>query len=175
PNGYKLGSSGGANVVGNGGQLYVPISNSSGGVGYLVIEGNEPMQMPSRRETNPLGQLINPDQPDTADVTLNFKLRFNYLGEEGNKDNLPAGFSFRVQDYRNMYRLEVTPTRVFLYKIVDGVKTKLSESGYVMTEGSYVPVTIKATGSAIKVKMNGFVVSDVTDSTFTTGKFGPFS
>ncbi|MEI7028455.1 hypothetical protein WBG83_22680, partial [Paenibacillus sp. y28] len=26
-----------------------------------------------------------------------------------------------------------------------------------------------------KVKMNGFVVSDVTDSTFTTGKFGPFS
>jgi|GEM_PF-1615705 len=86
-----------------------------------------------------------------------------------------AGISFRVQDYKNMYRAELTTKGVMLSKIVDGVKTILDKQTNPLLFGQYNTLKVQAKADRIVVYMNGVPFINVKDSAFSSGKIGLYA
>lgn len=141
----------------------------------LTTNPGNPATEPADDDLIEAGQLINEAQPDIAELNLSYKLKFNTLNNGESLDNSSAGFSFRIRDRLNMYRVETTPTKTYLYRIVGGYKTQLGVADYTMTAGAYTTFGIRTLEGNIKVKVNGYVLIDVNDGAFATGKIGPFS
>ncbi|WP_179232995.1 CARDB domain-containing protein [Paenibacillus rigui] len=121
-------------------------------------------------ETIAGGQLRNEDHV-VAEGDYAFYMN---LGQRVTTNNSTSGFSFRMQDYKNMYRFEATSTTLFLSKIVDGNRIILGQAAYNFAENTWYGISIVTKGSKMKVAVNGSPVFDVSDGTFGEGKYGPF-
>lgn len=118
------------------------------------------------------GQLTSPSSLNTANGEFYFNLKFNGT-PNGSKS---AGFGFRIQDNKNLYRVEVFKDSVQLVKYVNGVRTVTNRSAYPVGTTTYTSYKIKAVGTNIRVYASNTPIIDVTDTTFTsTGGFGPYS
>ena len=89
--------------------------------------------------------------------------------------NVKAGFAFRMQDHRNMYRLEYDRKKATLYKIVNGQKIVLDEMDYKFNRMEFASFRIRAIGDSIRVYINGAPLMNVQDSTFSSGTYGPYT
>ncbi|CAG7646098.1 CARDB domain-containing protein [Paenibacillus allorhizosphaerae] len=127
--------------------------------------------LPESKEYFTYGQLINSSQQPLVNGTLKWSMRINHL----KYDYVPAGMSFRIQDNRNMYRIESMKDRLRLIKIVNGEKTLLAESLRYLPSGAWAAYSVKLTGNEIKVYQNGTPLFTVYDNTFATGTYGPYS
>lgn len=146
---------------------------SSGGTyHYATVIKTAPMVADTvlANEAYASGQLTSPVSLSNSDAEYYFDLRFN--DETITK---PAGFGFRIQNNKNMYRVEVFNNNVHLVKYVNGVRTVLKDVVYPAGKSSYISYKIKALGNNIRVYASGTPIIDMTDSQFTNGQFGPYS
>ncbi|UUZ84336.1 PKD domain-containing protein [Paenibacillus sp. P26] len=128
-------------------------------------------QAPAANEGVSYGQLINNTMPWYQDISLTFSMKFTRL----DVDYITSGMSFRVQDYKNMYRLESSKGWLRLVKIQNGRKTVLKEINHAAPEQIWMGYKIKAVGSNIKIYEDGALVINVSDGTFAGGRFGPYA
>jgi len=117
------------------------------------------------------GQFYNSNET-LADGEVSAKIKLNY---DNFKEGVSFGISARMADNRNMYRMEITAKKTRLTKIVNGVKTTLQEVSYPISFGTYYDVKLKLNGNRLRGYLGGVPLLDVTDSTFTSGMFGPYS
>ncbi|MDF2934804.1 MAG: hypothetical protein K0Q90_177 [Paenibacillaceae bacterium] len=115
-------------------------------------------------------QLLNSELPSMKDFNINFKYRYADLNYTGYN---MSGMSFKIQDRRNMYRLEFNQTKLNLVKIADGNKTILHTQNYAFEKGTYYSFRIRSNANKHTVYVNGVPLFDVTDGTFQAGSFGP--
>lgn len=115
-------------------------------------------------------QLVNPALPSIKDLNLTFKYKYT-------DDNLlsynVSGMSFKIQDRRNMYRVEFGTKSISMVKIIDGARTVLHSESYEFNKGTYYSFRIKSYDNKHTVYVNGVPLFDVTDNTFQAGSFGP--
>ncbi|MEF3304217.1 PKD domain-containing protein [Paenibacillus sp. GYB003] len=116
-----------------------------------------------------LGQFVSPGTYDNSEI--NFTLN---LGQ-AKADNEFAGISFRMQDPTNRYAVEVDGSNLYISKYVSGVRSVLKSIGFSMQDRVDYGFKLIASGSTIKLSVNGVPYFDFTDETYTSGKFGPFS
>ncbi|WP_176835452.1 MULTISPECIES: CARDB domain-containing protein [unclassified Paenibacillus] len=150
---------------------YSDYANSNDYYYYSLSKITTPSPTRMEADTFNFGQFYNEGvRLENGDVSAGFKLNYDNLTE-----GVSFGLSARMQDNRNMYRLEVTPRSTRLVKIVGGVKTVLQDRSYPFQLRSYVDVKLKMNGSRIRGYVGGVPLIDVTDDTFTTGMTGPYS
>lgn len=165
-------------------RLWNPTGNSCENVppkvfepGLFVACGNvyrfnhEDTHPPGAKEFFTYGQFLKPNQPPIVNGSINWTMRINEL----KYDYVPAGMSFRIQDYQNMYRVESMKNRLRLVKIVNGEKTVLAEKTRSLLPGVWNTYSVKLTGSEIKIYQDGVPYFTVNDSTFMIGSTGPYS
>ncbi len=117
-----------------------------------------------------LGQFMS--NVSERDTEFTFKLTMNEAQKY--QDDL-AGFSFRMQDGKNRYAVETNGTTLYLAKYVNGTRSVLASRAYPFQDKEQYSFKVKALGSALTVSVNGVQNLSVTDSTFSAGKFGPFT
>jgi hypothetical protein len=116
------------------------------------------------------GQLYDYMLNALTDITLKFEIKpFSGTISE------PYGFAFRVQDYMDMYRLEITNTNMEVVKYVNGVRTVLRPSTTIPAPNTWGKYQIKLAGTHIKIYQNGSLIFDFDDSEYTHGSFGPYA
>ncbi|WP_010278104.1 glycoside hydrolase family 78 protein [Paenibacillus senegalensis] len=87
-----------------------------------------------------------------------------------------AGFSFRMVDQRNMYRVETNRYKTSLVKWVNGTRTVLKEVNFPIANQTPYAFKVKASGDRIQINANGVPIIDVRDSSFANaGMYGPYS
>lgn len=87
-----------------------------------------------------------------------------------------AGFSFRIQNASNMYRVEHSRTSTNFLSYVNGVRTVIAGVNWPIVDDTAYNIKIKVNGTHIKVYMNGSLVFDKVDTTFIgAGSYGPYS
>lgn len=116
-----------------------------------------------------LGQFLSPFNVSNHEIGFTMTLR------DADYDTGLAGMSFRAQDPLRRYALEADGARLYLSRYNNGTRTVLAQSNYAFADNVSVSFTIKAVGSRIEVFVNGAPYFNVTDSTWTSGKMGPFS
>ncbi|MBP1157123.1 MULTISPECIES: CARDB domain-containing protein [unclassified Paenibacillus] len=118
-----------------------------------------------------LGQFVSDVDADHMQVTFSMTLR-----KPAASQTKLAGYSFRMLDPMNRYAVESDGNTVYLSRYVGGNLTVLRSAGYPFAANQAYSFRIKAVGSRIDVWLNGIpVFSDVQDTTFTSGKMGPFT
>lgn len=118
-----------------------------------------------------LGQFVSDITADNSQMTFSMTLR-----KPTTSPSKLAGFSFRMLDPMNRYAVEADGNTVYLSKYVGGNRTVLGSVGYPFAANQAYSFRIKAVGSRIDVWLNGIpVFSDIQDTTFASGKMGPFS
>ncbi|WP_165972102.1 CARDB domain-containing protein [Paenibacillus piri] len=117
------------------------------------------------------GQLINP----ASQRVVNGTVAWSVLQHGLTTSNIHAGMSFRIQDYRNMYRLESHYNLLRLVKIVNGRKTVLHQVNRIVLSDQWISYSVKLTGSRIRVYEGGGLIMELNDGTFTQGTMGPYS
>ncbi|MCQ6559679.1 hypothetical protein NNL21_13330 [Paenibacillus mendelii] len=116
-------------------------------------------------------QLLN--SKDFTNIQLNFKIRFNeYPYSTAGRY---SGYSFHAQDNRNMYRVEMNVKGIRLVKVVNGVRSVLSEAAYPINKKTFYPVKVQVLDGQIKAYINGVPLIDIRDETYDKGLFGPYS
>ncbi|MDF2924483.1 MAG: hypothetical protein K0R57_3397 [Paenibacillaceae bacterium] len=124
------------------------------------------------RNTATSSQLINESLPSLSDVTINYK----YKVEKGYANKQDAsGFSFKIQDHKNMYRVLFHDSELKLVKIVNGATTVLGSTPYPFYENVYYSFKIKSFQNRHTIYVNGAPMLDVTDASIASGRFGPFA
>ncbi|HZG56303.1 PKD domain-containing protein, partial [Paenibacillus sp.] len=116
-----------------------------------------------------LGQLLSPFNLSNHEMSFTLEL------EDADADRDLVGFSFRAQNARSRYALETDGATLFLSKYVNGVRTVLQQTNYPFADDVPVSFRIKTLGTRIEVFVNGAPYFDKTDSSWTSGKIGPFS
>ncbi|MCD1260388.1 hypothetical protein B5M42_016365, partial [Paenibacillus athensensis] len=154
------------------GKIFVKGFDSNHGNWTRILEG--PALSRAKKEAiNTFGQLYSPaQQAQNAEFaySVNFKGTDNYYPVE------TAGFSFRMKDNQNMYRVEQDIYHIRLIAYDNGNRTVLQESAYGLANDTFYTVKIKANGDRIKVYVNGAPMIDVRDSRMTAaGSYGPYS
>ncbi len=151
-----------------------------GGDGSLCVSGGPTggVQIKGTIQENPelydvYGQFYSASIPDQANFTASYKIKqqFDYF----TPSSLSSGFSFRMANAQNMYRVEYQSDKIALVKIVEGTRTVLREVPFELRRGEYVSFTVKAVLDSIKVLVNNSPIIEVNDATFATGKFGPYA
>jgi hypothetical protein len=100
---------------------------------------------------------------------------YDFLQTSANYNlNAPSGLNFRMQDNRNMYRMEHTTNSVRLSKIVNGVRTELRSTPVNLDTVSFSNIKVSVRGTKIKVRMNQTPLFEVSDSSFAVGSYGFF-
>ncbi|WP_213585981.1 CARDB domain-containing protein [Paenibacillus sp. J2TS4] len=133
-----------------------------------TYDGEQP---PDHNEWHTNGQLINSQMAPMTNGTIAWSQKIAYQEES----YVPTGMSFRIQDHKNMYRVEATSSKLKLLKIVNGRKQVLREVTHFVPDNTWTGYKVDMRGSSLKVYENGVPVIEVTDSTFTRGTFGPYS
>jgi hypothetical protein len=132
----------------------------------------ETMQTPSSNEGFTLGQLFNASSQQVQNGTVSWQSKYRHLDQP----NMGSGVSFRIQNHKNMYRVEATKNTLSLLKIVNGRKTTLASAPRLMMNSeAWVSYKVKLSGNRIKVYENGTGYFDLTDGTFSNGTMGPYS
>jgi hypothetical protein len=112
------------------------------------------------------------DGKELKNGEITVKLKFN---KNTYSDSVAAGVGFRSQDNKNMYRVELSPRKLSLTKLVNGTRTVLAETNYNAVIGTFVSIKAKVKGDRIIVYADGVPYLDLKDSSFTTGKYGTYS
>ncbi|MGQ5392917.1 CARDB domain-containing protein [Paenibacillus sp. M.A.Huq-84] len=128
-------------------------------------------QTPYSNEFITYGQLLNPSSQRVVGGTI----AWNLLMHDVNYSNYHAGVSFRIQDTKNMYRVESHYKYIQLVKIVNGRKTVLGKVNRTALSETWMNYKVKLTTNHIKVYENGGLVLDLYDNTFSEGTMGPYS
>ncbi|WP_010277376.1 glycoside hydrolase family 78 protein [Paenibacillus senegalensis] len=125
----------------------------------------------NHNEGKTVGQLINSSMASMGNGTIawNQKVAYQYY------EDLPTGMSFRIQNHRNMYRVESTKSYLRLVKITNGNRQVLRSVNHLIGSNTWVGYKVELSGSRIRIFENGIPVIDVTDSAFGQGTFGPYS
>jgi len=116
-----------------------------------------------------LGQFVSGDSADNAEFAFTMRLA---LPEA---DTNTAGFSFRMADPRNRYAVETDGATLILAKYVGGSRTVLDSIAFSWQADREYAIRIVAEGSRLRVFVGGVPYFDVTDGTFASGTYGPFS
>jgi hypothetical protein len=116
-----------------------------------------------------LGQFVSTESFTHAE--FEFSMRMKLPGVDTNL----AGFSFRMADPRNRYAVETNGTTLYLSKYTGGNRTVLQSIPFTWQADRDYAIRVKTEGNRIQVFVGGVPYFDVTDNTFTSGKFGPFS
>ncbi|MDF2924657.1 MAG: hypothetical protein K0R57_3571 [Paenibacillaceae bacterium] len=116
------------------------------------------------------GQYVSPVAGEN--VTLSTSLTLDQVETE--TDRL-AGLSFRMQDPKNRYAVETNGVVLCLSKYVNGTRFVLASIPYAFQNGVEVALRVTASGNKLELAVNGVPYLEATDSTFASGKFGPFS
>jgi hypothetical protein len=137
--------------------------------GYVLIFNSDPLT--STNKNLNYGEFFNKEESLTnGEVAVKFK--FNY---ENWSSTPTVGVAARMQDKNNMYRIEVSPGTAKLVKYVGGVRTVLDTKAYGISLKSYYEIKLKVNGKFLKGYIGGVPLLSATDSSFSTGYFGPYS
>lgn len=120
---------------------------------------------------NTYNQLYKPGGPWLTNFDLSFEMKF----PSSHRKELYAGFAFKLQNNRNMFRVEANGSKIRLVKIVDGNKQVLQETPYWMNDDTYYGIRINSNNNRHKIYVNSIPLFDVTDGAWESGTFGPFS
>lgn len=115
-------------------------------------------------------QLLSDHVPSMKDFNITFTYKYmdpNYTGYN------TSGMAFKVQDRKNMYRLEFNASKVMIVRMVDGKKTILKSQNYTFDQGVYYSFRIRSNANKHTVYVNGVPQFEVTDDFFQEGRFGP--
>lgn len=116
-----------------------------------------------------LGQFVSGDSADNAEFAFTMRMALPEV------DTNTAGFSFRMADPRNRYAVETDGATLVLAKYVGGSRTVLDSIAFTWQADREYAIRIVAEGSRIRVFVGGVPYFDVTDGTFASGTYGPFS
>jgi hypothetical protein len=106
-----------------------------------------------------------------GDISVKTKFNLNTYS-----DSVTAGIGFRVQNNKNMYRVEMTPNLIKLTKIVNGVSSTIMSKNYNSKLGVYTEIKAKVRANHIIVYAAGIPIIDVYDDTFAVaGSYGLYS
>lgn len=106
-----------------------------------------------------------------GDISVKTKFNLNTYS-----DSVTAGIGFRVQDNKNMYRVEMTPNLIKLTKIVNGVSSTMMSKTYTSKLGVYTDIKAKVRANHIIVYAAGIPIIDAYDDTFAVaGSYGLYS
>ena len=151
--------------------LFISYKNTTYRYGKVVRTSN-PMSSILANDYDSSGQLVSPSANNLANGEMVFDLKFNGTPQATRS----AGLGFRIQDYRNYYRVEVFAGTVELVKYVNGVRTLIGYANYPIGKTSYLTYKVKVVGNSLKVYVSGTPVIEVTDGTFSAaGDFGIYS
>lgn len=115
------------------------------------------------------GQFVSTETLDNAEMTWTMNMANPTIDTE------LSGMSFRMTDPRNRYAVESNGTSLFVSKYVNGVRTVLQSTSFAMQADTNYSFKVGMEGSRIQVYVNDVPYFDVTDTQFSSGKFGPFS
>ena len=116
-----------------------------------------------------LGQFVSTVTNNDVDLSWGMSLA------RPQEDTYYAGMSFRMTDPRNRYALETNGTSLYVSKYINGARTVLTSTPFIVQAGATYQFRIKANGSSLQALVNGVPYLDVTDTKYSAGKFGPFS
>ncbi|GIP38072.1 hypothetical protein J31TS4_13520 [Paenibacillus sp. J31TS4] len=154
------------------GRLYLEYTYSSESTYYYykVLDGpltNRPMKEPYFT----YGQFYHPGK-SVQNAEFQYAFQFDSETTPGEQ----AGFSFRMVNNQNFYRVEHDKDKTSLVAYVNGARTVLGSKSYPISAGMFYSAKVKVTGSKIKVYVNGVPLIDVTDSRITgAGYYGPYA
>ncbi|WP_378051350.1 hypothetical protein [Cohnella cellulosilytica] len=116
-----------------------------------------------------LGQFVSPDAYEDAEYTFSMRM------DSPKEDSALAGFSFRMTNPKYRYAVETDGTKLFLSKYVNGTRTVLDSIAYPFQARTTYSFKILTQNNKIEVFLDGVPYFEVTDDTYQSGKFGPFS
>lgn len=121
----------------------------------------------------------NPDDKSLVNYQLSWQQAVINQSRSGFIDDDLIGMTFRMQDSQNFYFIGFDNGGYMtydkgVYKVVNGVYTKLIDFNYEWTENQWDTISVKVEGNKITATVNGTTKS-VTDSTFSKGAYGPFT
>lgn len=104
-----------------------------------------------------------------ADVVLTARVK-----PIAGKEDQAAGLLARVRDRDNNYilRANALENNVNLYKYVGGKRAVIKEGQATVPSGQWQELRLEVTGNWLRGFLNGHVVVEATDDTFTAGKVG---
>jgi len=154
------------------GKVFVKGFDSRNGNWTKILEGPA-LSRAKKEPINTFGQLYSPtQQAQNAEFaySMNIKDSGNYYAAK------TAGFSFRMLDNLNFYRVEQDIYHIRLVVYINGSRTVLQQTDYGLANDTYYAVKIKANGDRLRVYINGAPVIDVHDSSFLeAGSYGLYS
>jgi hypothetical protein len=150
--------------------MYYEERNGSYDYRYKVFEG-PPTAYAKKEPYFTFGQFYKPDATvQNGELTYSFKLTSDTILRES------TGFSFRMADNRNFYRVEHTSNQTSLVAYVDGNRSVIDSVDFQLAAGVFNNVKIKFSDTHLKVYVNGSLIIDVFDSTLSaSGMYGPYS
>lgn len=125
-----------------------------------------------KSDTSPIGsqnQLMS--STNLSNVQLAFTARLNDV----DTDQLYAGFSYRMADNENMYRVEWNRKTIRLVKVINGTRFVIKAAPLAVSEGAWLPIKIIAQDERHKVYANGVPLIDANDADLKKGYFGPYA
>jgi len=131
----------------------------------------ESAQTSHSNESITFGQLMNSSSQNIGNGTVSWNMKFHHL----NNKVLAAGVGFRIQNHKNMYRVEAMKDKLQLVKIINGRKTVIGEKQRTLLNESWASYKIRIFGDHIRVYENNSLAIDIYDNQFTWGTMGPFS
>lgn len=135
----------------------------------VYVHKGSPTTEPLLRKPIEFGQFVSPDSIDNHELSWTMSL------SQPNVDRELAGMSFRMRNPTNRYAVETDGETLYLSRYVDGARTVLAQTRFPVQPDQEYTFRVKLTGSRIEVFVDGVPYFDVTDGTFASGKFGPFT
>jgi hypothetical protein len=125
---------------------------------------------PSSNDSVSYGYISGNETIFNGDISLKVKYLKNTFS-----DTNSAGIGFRSQDNKNMYRAEVSTSKVSLVKVVDGVSTTLASFPYTIKPDVSYGLKVKMRDTNLMVFIDGVPVIDILDNTYSSGAFGLYA
>lgn len=138
-------------------------------VPFLIKGTPTSVAAPYQNEAYKLGQFVSTETMDNTELTWTMNVA------QPTADQELAGMSFRMSNPKNRYAVEIDGSKLYLAKYINGTRTVLSNIALAIQPNTNYNFKTSMQGNRIQVYVNGVPYFDVTDNTFATGKFGPFS
>ncbi|TVX98704.1 PKD domain-containing protein [Cohnella terricola] len=116
-----------------------------------------------------LGQFVSPEAYEDAEYTFTINM------DAPREETSLAGMSFRMTNPKYRYAVETSGTKLFLSKYVNGTRTVLDSIDVPFQAHTDYSFKIVTQRDEIAVFMDGVPYFEVKDTTYQSGKFGPFS
>jgi hypothetical protein len=109
-------------------------------------------------------------------IMQNGELAYSFKFSTATSSGESAGFSFRMTDNLNFYRVEHTSGTTSLVAYTNGSRTVIQSKTFPLASGVFYNAKIKLSADHIKVYVNGALLIDVYDPTITAaGMYGPYA